>query len=69
MLKIIVAAAAALAVASPAVAAPPERIPVDVFAAPATYDRPEISPDGRQIVAAALHGDTLVLSKALVGIG
>ena len=59
MLKIIVAAAA-LAVPAPAAAAgapaPPERIPVETFAAFASYSKPEISPNGKHVVAMALDG-------------
>lgn len=58
MLKSI--AAAALAVSAPAFAAaapsPAETIPVEAFAALATYSSPEISPNGRHVVAEALSG-------------
>lgn len=52
------AAAAALATLSPAVAAPavPERIPVETFAALASYGSPVISPNGKHVVAQALSG-------------
>lgn len=59
MSKLIAAAAALLAV-SPALAAgpaaPPERIPVETFAALTSYADPEISPNGRLVVAKALSG-------------
>lgn len=63
MLRLIAtgAAVAALAALSPpataAAPAAPERIPAEAFGAFASYGSPEISPDGRRVVASALNGN------------
>ncbi|HEX8240796.1 MAG TPA: S9 family peptidase [Allosphingosinicella sp.] len=60
MLRIIAKWAAAVAAsltAMAAAAAVPERIPVEAFGALANYASPEISPDGKRIVAVAVAGE------------